>query len=48
MNNAMGQMLSNINNEEFNGDMNDSFGNFENKNHTFKNGSKFEEFLTNS
>ena len=46
MNNASNQM---INNEQFNGDMNDSFGNNDNKNQkTFKNGSKFEEFLTNN
>ena len=38
-------------NEQFRGDLNDSFGNstdINNKNQTFKNGSKFEEFLTNN
>ena len=38
-----------INNELFKGDMNDSFGNNENKKQsTFKNAGKFEEFLTNN
>ena len=45
MKNPSNQM---INNEQFKGDMNDSFGNNDNKNQTFKNGSKFEEFLTNN
>ena len=46
MNNVSNQIL---NNEQFNGDMNDSFGNNDNKNQTpYKNGSKFEEFLTNN
>ena len=42
--------LSMNNNEQFRGDLNDSFGNNTdvNKNQTFKNGSKFEEFLTNN
>ena len=45
--------LSVNNNEQFRGDLNDSFGNNteinnNNKNHTFKNGSKFEDFLTNN
>lgn len=43
--------LSMNNNEQFRGDLNDSFGNntdINNKNQTFKNGSKFEEFLTNN
>jgi len=37
-----------INNEQFKGDMNDSFGNNENNQMSFKNGNKFEEFLTNN
>jgi len=41
MNNTSNQIL---NNEQFNGNMNDSFGNKTN----FKNGNKYEEFLTNN
>ena len=38
-----------VNNEQFKGDMNDSFGNNDNQNQmSFKNSNKFEEFLTNN
>ena len=47
-NNNFSLSMNNI--EQFRGDLNDSFGNSTevNKNQTFKNGSKFEEFLTNN
>ena len=38
-----------VNNEQFKGDMNDSFGNNDNQNQmSFKNSNKFEEFLDNT